>query len=153
FLQPGDQGRRTPYILGTPKTTAFQHYLVQPLVEVPDGLEQPAGNDPRTLCNFHYPLTPEPHELLDNQGKIAALTGGTVIRGHKRYWHQPRPTDRERFDRGLARPDDSQYTIIRPVRAGTVFKGRVRFENLTDVELGALLTVLQLKPSQRHHLG
>src|SRR5262249_29889812 len=33
------------------------------------------------------------------------------------------------------------------------FKSKVRFENLTEVELGALLTVLDLKPSQRHHLG
>ena len=48
---------------------------------------------------------------------------------------------------------ESQLTIIRPVKRGTSFVGRLRFENLTDLELGALLTALQLPSSKRHHLG
>ena len=42
---------------------------------------------------------------------------------------------------------------MRPVKPRTTFKGRVRFENLSDVELGALLSALQLPSSQRHQIG
>jgi CRISPR-associated protein (TIGR03986 family) len=153
FLQPGDAGRRTPYVLGSPKPTAFQHYLSQPVVDLPGGQREPSAKDRRTLCTFHQPLGQGPFTMTDHQGQPLAVTDGTVLRGHKRYWHQPKATDKFRFHQALAREDEQQLTIIRPVRPGTVFKGRLRFENLTEVELGALLTVLQLKPSQRHHLG
>lgn len=155
FLELGERGRRTPYILGSPKPTAFQHYLVQPNVKMEDGTFRPAGADPkgRTLCTYHHRAGGGPFYFTDAEGFLLAETEGTVIRGTKCYWHQPKITDPFRFRKDLARPEDTQLTIIRPVRPGTTFKGRVRFENLTDVELGALLTVLQLKPSQRHHLG
>ena len=39
---------------------------------------------------------------------------------------------------------DTQHTVITPISAGNEFKARIRFENLTDVELGALLFVLYL---------
>jgi CRISPR-associated protein (TIGR03986 family) len=151
----GRTRRRTPYILGTPKPTAFQHYLVQPGVKMEDGTFRPAGADPRgrTLCTYHHPVGKGPFYFTDNDGYLLAETDGTVIRGTKCYWHQPKITDRHRFRQDLARPDETQLTIIRPVRPGTVFKGRLRFENLSDIELGALLTVLQLKPTQRHRLG
>src|SRR5262249_47941806 len=100
FLQAGDSGRRTPYVLGSPRPTPFQRYPWHPLVDLPDGEKQPAGNAPRPLGTYPPPLAPEPHELDDSRGNTAARTGGTVIRGHKRYWHQPKATDRERFDRG-----------------------------------------------------
>ena len=32
---------------------------------------------------------------------------------------------------------DEQHTIIRPIKDGVVFNGRIRFENLSAVELGA----------------
>jgi CRISPR-associated protein (TIGR03986 family) len=161
FLHPGDRGRRTPKVLGTPKPTAFQHYLTQPEVTVAGGGTAPAGADRRTLCNYHHAQGAGPHELLDHQGRLVATTTGTVIRGSKGYWHRPRVPESELFLPDLVRENDprheyaswKQMTIIRPVRPGTTFKGRVRFENLTDLELGALLTVLQLPPNQRHRLG
>src|SRR5262245_27427191 len=153
FLQPGEAGRRSPFVLGSPKPTAFQHYLAQPPVDLPEGRREPAGKDRRTLCHYHHPHGCGPFELADAQGHLLAVTDGTVLRGHKRYWHQPKADDRYRFHKALAGPEEKQLTIIRPVRPGTTFKGRVRFENLGEVELGALLTALQLKPSQRHHLG
>lgn len=155
YLEQGERGRRTPYILGAPKPTAFQHYLVQPNVKMEDGSFRPGGADAkgRTLCTYHHAAGKGPYYFPDQEGFLLGETDGTVIRGTKCYWHQPKITDRHRFRDGLAQSEETQLTIIRPVRPGTVFKGRLRFENLTDVELGALLTVLQLKPSQRHHLG
>jgi hypothetical protein len=75
----------------------------------------------------------------------------TEIRGHKRYWHKPGAQAEDPFETQVTH--DSQHTIIRPVRPGTRFSGRVRFENLTDPELGALLTALDLPESKRHHVG
>src|SRR5262249_52978553 len=100
-------------------------------------------------------------ELPDHQGRVVATTAGTVIRGYKAYWHRPRVPESELFLPDLVRENDArqeyaawkQMTIIRPARPGTTFKGRLHFENLTDLELGALLTVLQLPPGMRHRLG
>ena len=52
-----------------------------------------------------------------------------------------------------ANPNDTQHTIIRPVKAGISFKGRIRFENLADIELGALLCALKLPDGCAHKLG
>ena len=155
---PDNQGRRTPHILGTPKPTAFQHYLVQPSER--DGEQPPRSlgdfRDGRALCNYHHPFGQGPFDLQDNRGEIVAQTDGTVLRGYKRYWHQPKADDRNRFRNNLVQENDrdrKQLTIIRPVKTGTNFVGRLRFENLIDLELGALLTALQLPSSKRHHLG
>ncbi|MCD4786103.1 MAG: TIGR03986 family CRISPR-associated RAMP protein [Candidatus Eremiobacteraeota bacterium] len=48
------------------------------------------------------------------------------------------------FLKEILRDKKSQNTIIKPVKPGTSFKFRIRFENLTQVELGALLFVLKL---------
>lgn len=135
-----------PQILSRPKPTTFQHYLTQ------DGAK---GTDQLTTY----------------------LEGDhTTIRGHKTYWHRwdAKELARVRIDsvqeRGrevtkshdeirtdLLGPDaaekHSQHTVIRPVKAGITFSGRVRFENLTDVELGALLEALQLPDGCCHRLG
>lgn len=47
----------------------------------------------------------------------------------------------------------SQYTIINPISADSTFKGRIRFENLSPIELGALLFVLDLPENCAHKLG
>jgi hypothetical protein len=39
------------------------------------------------------------------------------------------------------------------VKAGITFSGRVRFNNLTNLELGALLEALQLPSGCSHRLG
>lgn len=147
---PDNQGRRTPHILGTPKPTAFQHYLVQPHNQQQGAANRPLGADRQTLCNYHHPLGGSSHDLTNNQDRTIGQTDGTVIRGYKRYWHQPRANDTARF---ATQMHPTQGTIIRPVKKGTNFRGRLRFENLTDLEVGALLTALQLPPSKRHHLG
>ena len=116
-----------PKILGGPKPTTFQHYLEQP---------REAYTDKSKL--HHYATVPRPK-----------------LRGHKRYWLQ-----RIKGIADIREPDpskygDTQHTRMKPVKAGITFKFTVRFENLSDVELGALAWALYLpcSPEHRHQLG
>lgn len=117
-------GRRTPAILSTPKPTSYQHYLVQ--------------TDPSGEKGVLHGYSSDPDK--------------TMLRGHKRYWHRGEPTQDDLAPRDKD-PGDTQRTLIRPVRRGVVFRGRIRFENLSDIELGALLTAVELRPEHRHQLG
>lgn len=47
----------------------------------------------------------------------------------------------------------AQYTLIRPVNPGKKFRGRIRFENLSNEELGALLFTLDLPNDCCHKIG
>jgi CRISPR-associated protein (TIGR03986 family) len=117
----------TPCILATPKPTTFQHYLVQ------------QHEDKRQLR--HYANVPGSE---------------TVIRGHKLYWHKgdPKRTDLEDLaflqESDEKRERDTQHTRIRPVASGSRFRFEIHFTNLSPVELGALLWVLQLSSPDQH---
>lgn len=122
----------TPQILGTPKPTTFQHYLVQ---------DKQRGHDPddrRQLAHYGTPTS-----------------DGTVIRGHKLYWHKQEGLTATDFTESgdVEWATDTQHTQIKPVKAGVIFRFRVYFENLTDVELGALLWVLDLPGDHHHKIG
>ena len=112
------------------------------------GLRSPKVlSSPKPIAFQHYLTQNDP----DNERKLLHYNSSpekTRIRGHKRYWHKHKA---EPFEDKIS--NDKQHTIIRPVQENTVFKGRVRFENLSCLELGALLSALQLPPSKRHHLG
>lgn len=121
-----------PKILATPKPTTFQHYLVQP----------------------------EPNDktkLQDYEG------GQTALRGHKMYWHkgnlsvaQIQESDLAKLREDQGKPfSKRQYRQIRPVKSGIKFQFTLRFENLSDEELGALAWVLKLgeDPRYRFKLG
>lgn len=109
----------TPHILASPKPTTFQHYLVQP--------EQ-------TKADQH------------NLRRYDSSVQSTTLRGHKLYWHKGnvgtadiRETNEEKIRRS-----QKQYTKFRPVNEGVTFSFTIHFENLSSVELGALLWVLRL---------
>lgn len=125
-----------PRILSTPKPTTFQHYLVQ------DG-----SRDQIPLSTYL------------EQDK-------TTIRGHKLYWHRWDPKtgielvrEPDGHDAKLAAltggdaQATTQHTVIQPVKARVRFEGRIRFENLADIELGALLHALRLPESCAHKIG
>jgi CRISPR-associated protein (TIGR03986 family) len=46
-----------------------------------------------------------------------------------------------------------QSAPIKAIPEGNAFNGRIRFENLTDAELGVLLTAINLPPSCCHKIG
>lgn len=112
-----------PKILASPKPTTFQHYLVQPK----------ETNAEKSKLK-HYAKQP----------------GETLIRGHKLYWHQGISPSVE-----LDKPDvsESQKTQIKPIKAGVAFKFTIHFENLSDIELGALLWVLNLAGDKNYRLS
>lgn len=106
-----------PQILSSPKPTSFQNYLVQ--------------TSPFKERLHHY----DPQEGCTT----------TTIRGSKRYWHAGNPDCRalETADIGNEPNEASkQNTQMRPVKAGVRFAFRVYFDNLTDIELGALCWAL-----------
>jgi len=153
YLSGPEGGRRYPSVLSAPKPTSYQMYLVQP---------NPLGSDPSRLKDS---LLAWGAKGPDDNGRPNETT---TLRGFKRYWHRGAPPDLDeappdsetsaRFRAGAlfrqppAKHRD-QYTRIRPVRVGAVFTGRVRFENLTLLELGALLTAFDLPDTCRHQLG
>ena len=116
----------SPKILASPKPTAFQLYLEQP-------------NEENTYSR----------NLKHWDDKDA------LIRGHKLYWHRDtpdNPTDKYSWNEGEAK-NDTQHTIIKPIKRNIKFKSRIRFENLTKEELGALLFVLDLPQNHYHKIG
>lgn len=74
----------------------------------------------------------------------------TSLRGYKFYWHKA--FDRKKYWEDQIEKDE-QHTIIRPLREGSTFFGRVRFDNLSELELGALLITLDLPENMRHKIG
>lgn len=113
----------TPQILSTPKPTTFQHYLVQ--------------TDPEAKKRElkHYANKPEEE---------------TVIRGHKLYWHKGRSPS---IVCDNSEASESQTTQIKPVKAGVSFTFTIDVENLSDVELGAILWVLQRAQDEEYRLS
>ena len=140
----------TPKILGTPKPTTFQHYLVQ---TEPDRVEIGQTKDGRAKYE---------KRLADY---AADSPGRTVIRGHKLYWHKDNVAasdvqealDKLHDERGQEKKNDTQHTQMKPVRAGVRFKFRLHFENLSSEELGALIWTLTLPGESgkqyRHSIG
>lgn len=94
--------------------------------------------------------TPKPtsiqHYLVQTSAVKNALnhydSTDTVIRGHKLYWHKGVVTTAQLEDLN-ANPASTQHTRFKPVKEGIKFKFRVYFENLSDVELGALCWILR----------
>ena len=119
-------------VLASPKPTTFQHYLIQ---------NRKNGHDPdRRSSLAHYGSSPKK----------------TQIRGYKHYWHKGQDPAIEAT--AEERKHETQLTRIRPLKAGVRFAGRIRFENLRDEELGALLWALTLsdpagEKQYRHELG
>jgi CRISPR-associated protein (TIGR03986 family) len=75
------------------------------------------------------------------------------IRGHKRYWHRSPVAALASLSQTPSAAGDKQSTRIQPVRKGTEFRGRLRFENLTDIELGALMASVRLPKEMAHKFG
>ena len=95
------------------------------------------------------------HYLVQNNDEVRKLNhynSDTVIRGYKMYWHKSGKNWQE-ADQDAIEKHRTQYTCIQPVKSGIKFKGKIRFENLSDEELGALLFALELPQGCAHKLG
>ena len=114
-------GERESIVLGQPKPTTYQHYLVQP----GEGVD----------ASVHWDGNKEG-------------VGEPVVRGHKLYWHRPGIALRK-----AGQGQDNVASTIRPAKKDAKFRAALRFENLREWELGALLMVLSLPEGCAHHLG
>ncbi len=115
-----------PKILASPKPTTFQHYLVQDS-SVESELK-------------HYASQPNRE---------------TVIRGHKLYWHQGSVEESQIEESNTEKIQESrsQYTDIKPIAKDVSFDFTIDFDNLTEVELGALLWVLDIAATRTYRLS
>ncbi|MBF2063251.1 MAG: TIGR03986 family CRISPR-associated RAMP protein [Calothrix sp. C42_A2020_038] len=115
----------TPQILASPKATTFQHYLVQP-----------ESTQAQKIKLKHYASEPEEE---------------TVIRGHKLYWHKGSEPDIKHPN--PSEVSETQKTEIKPIGIGVKFKFTINFENLSEVELGALMWVLDIAANEKYRLS
>jgi len=103
-------------------------------------------SSPKPTTFQHY--LEQPEGLKTPKNKLNHWNRNTPIRGHKLYWHKENAS----WSEGKI-INDTQHTIITPIKKGATFEGLIRFENLTEVELGALLFTLELKENLCHKIG
>lgn len=77
----------------------------------------------------------------DNTGKAAYWNAASNIRGYKLYWHKKCDWRKDKNDKNQNVNVSKEFA---PLKQGHTFVGRLRFENLSAVELGALANVLSL---------
>ncbi len=87
--------------------------------------------------------------LKQTKGQINTYnTDGFEIRGVKQYWlHHSVVSDSYKGE------NDKIKSIIRPLAEGTIFKGTVRFHNLTKAELGLLVWSVKLNEESWQNVG
>lgn len=101
---------------------------------------------PKPTTFQHYLVQPE-----DNIKALRHYNENSAIRGNKLYWHGTGGDWIEKDEE--IKKKKLIITRMKPVKPQTKFTGRIRFENLIDVELGALLFSLKLPAGCMHKLG
>lgn len=86
-----------------------------------------------------------------NKDKLKHYNSETWIRGNKSYWHKL-GNNWEKDDQSEEKFNRNIETKIKPVN-NTNFNCRIRYENLSRNELGALLFALKLPDGCAHKLG
>ncbi|MHB1645396.1 MAG: TIGR03986 family type III CRISPR-associated RAMP protein [bacterium] len=111
--------------------------------------EEQENKIPQTLAG------PKPTSFqlyLDQNGinditKLKHYNDDADIRGNKFYWHKDlEDWKTETFNEKMDKK-------IRPINQGAKFKGKIRFDNLSDIELGALLFAVDLPEHYAHKIG
>jgi len=95
------------------------------------------------------------HYLVQSADDIRSLNSynsNALIRGYKLYWHKS-GNNWEQKNLEEIKKHKTQYTEINPVKPQTKFKGKIRFENLSSEELGALLFSIDLPGNCCHKIG
>lgn len=125
----------SPQILSSPKPTCYQHYLEQD--------EELNKKEKRERVRM-----------------LKDWDSDAKIRGYKLYWHrltgfskQSINDEKYKYWNEGEKCKDSQHTVIKALKEGKKFRGRIRFQNLSEIELGALLFVLDLPKGCYHKLG
>ena len=152
-------------ILSAPKETTFQHYLE------PDSHGRVQHWDGNTKIRgyklyWHKDINNHPEHWkasakdLISEGLVKFLNGKNCFEQNSvnriRGWESTKyyedivrddaipPRFKELLKEYLLTDKKSQHTLVQPIKTDNSLNGRIRFENLSDVELGALLFVLNL---------
>jgi CRISPR-associated protein (TIGR03986 family) len=83
---------------------------------------------------------------------VAYDTDGAELRGRKFYRHQEEAEEQE-YKRAGDEKDKQNRTIRDALKPGAKFSFTIRFENLSPVELGALLWSVEMEEGIHHKLG
>ncbi|MBD3377439.1 TIGR03986 family CRISPR-associated RAMP protein [candidate division KSB1 bacterium] len=153
-----DEGECIPSILGTPKPTSFQLYLEQTKSEgqwVDYNTYNPSENAPIRGYKLYWHKNNESWQLE----KIGKQLADLLKKKWSKFIDDERTFDSFTPDEqkqilDIIKNDEKEkhHTVINPVKSGE-FKGRIRFDNLSPVELGALLFVLDLPENHFHKIG
>jgi len=77
---------------------------------------------------------------------------GSQLRGYKFYWHSKGDWRANEGERKVNKNNGGKILHqIRPVKTGQEFEGTIRFHDLSNVELGALLKVFYLAGEGKEH--
>lgn len=68
---------------------------------------------------------------------------GTTVRGYKLYWHNKYQKAWQKQNSGSSDETELDYKMA-PIKQDATFQAVIRFENLTEIELGALCKVFHL---------
>ncbi|MEO0378070.1 MAG: TIGR03986 family CRISPR-associated RAMP protein, partial [Cyanobacteria bacterium P01_A01_bin.17] len=98
-----------------------------------------SGPKPTTFQHYLVQDSVEKPELKHYASKPETET---VIRGHKLYWHQGQSPAVQLTD--TSQVSDTQTTKIKPIQPGVEFEFTIHFDNLSTIELGALLWILDI---------
>ncbi|MBF8278331.1 MAG: superfamily protein [Candidatus Brocadiaceae bacterium] len=167
-----------PCVLSNPKPTTFQHYLKQGKV-TPEFKDDGSIRGYKGIKNYNDVATLRGNKLYwhrkgdtwqESTLSFPADKFNELLREHglqERDFSQYVRTDKQKREINVqSLPEnlklailkcigiyDTQHTKIKPVAANKTFTGKIRFENLSDVELGALLFALDLPDNCCHKLG
>jgi len=103
---------------------------------------------PKPTSFQHYLTQAQPDDknaLMDYDSR------GTSLRGYKMYWAKGESPDYLENEEKVQKYP-RQYTRIKPLSRGNQFTFRLRFDNLTTEELGALAWIIRVGQDQRYRL-
>jgi CRISPR-associated protein (TIGR03986 family) len=108
---------------------------------------------PTTSLFYLYKGDPNTAEFEVPEGdREIQYRQGYKLRGRKFYYHHGKLLNRQEFERADQRQDLQNRSVRNVRRPGNVFEFTIRFENLSLVELGALIWTLKLGENEGCHL-
>ncbi|MCF6147690.1 MAG: TIGR03986 family CRISPR-associated RAMP protein [Candidatus Kuenenia sp.] len=153
-FQDGTKVDITEAIFGNEKTFAGRVFFEDAFLQNPTDDDHEEIQISKTLLGpkpttFQHYLVQTEENLNNHPRNLAHYNSSNAIRGNKLYWHKSARWKKD--NQGDFNPKID--TKMRPIKSGRTFVGNVRFENLSDIELGALLFSLELPGNCCHKLG
>lgn len=121
-------------------------------------------NEPKWLTKNDVEIilsSPKPtsYNLYLEQGGVKNVSeikhydsNSAKIRGYKFYHHQDFDLNKH-IEKTKQNTNENMKKHIKPLNSENIFKTKIRFESLSDIELGALLFVLNLPQNCYHKIG